>query len=214
MRKDTVKVISNTAITLDGKVSAARGRFVPFGTVHDRRLMHQLRLLCDAVLVGGNTFRNDGQPSFPNPEVLGQVVARVPIWNVIATHNPASIPTAGLVREKRVRPLIVSDARAPTGFPIETLYAETVTAAWIVAELEKKGVESLLIEGGGPWVYHFLKEGLLDEIYVTLCPKVLGMSAAPAIVDGEGFDGERLQGLSLSDCHAVGDEVYLRYMVV
>ena len=55
-------VFSNTAISVDGKISTAARDRLSFGSAEDKRRMSALRARADAVLVGGNTMRTWGLP--------------------------------------------------------------------------------------------------------------------------------------------------------
>src|SRR4051812_43369738 len=56
-------VFSNLAISLDGKIATQKRQFLPLGTAEDSRHMQELRLKCDAILIGATTFRGFRKPS-------------------------------------------------------------------------------------------------------------------------------------------------------
>ncbi len=76
------------------------------------------------------------------------------------------------------------------------------------------GVKGLLCEGGGELNGALLRAGLVDEIYVTLCPVIFGGRQAPTLADGKGFEtlaeATRLQMKSLK---RIGNELFLVYRV-
>jgi 2,5-diamino-6-(ribosylamino)-4(3H)-pyrimidinone 5'-phosphate reductase len=75
---------------------------------------------------------------------------------------------------------------------------------------EKWGVKRLLCEGGGEVNWGLFHEGLVDEVYQTLCPLVFGGRNAPTMADGRGVPA--LAGatrLRLKSLKRVGDELYL-----
>jgi len=53
---------------------------------------------------------------------------------------------------------------------------------------EKWGVKRLLCEGGGELNDALFRAGLVDELYLTICPKIFGGRHAPTIADGRGFE--------------------------
>ena len=57
------------------------------------------------------------------------------------------------------------------------------------------------------------KDDVVDEIYITLTPKLLGGAEAPSVMDGKGFSASRHRALKLVSSKRVGDELYLRYRV-
>jgi len=75
-----------------------------------------------------------------------------------------------------------------------------------------KGVESLLIEGGGRLNYSALAQGVVDEILLTILPFVSGNRNAPAFADGPKSLGNPFLEFDLISCEPVSTgEVFLHY---
>lgn len=204
-----MRVISNTAISLDGKITTPRHEAVTLGSPRDRRLMGEIRNQADAVLVGGNTFRN-----LPDPLVPASKTEKK-LWNVIVTRSLHLEFTPAFLNEERIRPLVLtSRPDIPSDFPVETaVCGGPLTPAWIISELEGRGVKTLLLEAGGELIYRFLEAGFVDEMYVTLCPKLIGGRDTPSLVGGAGFDAGHIKELSPMEHRVVGDEIFLHYRV-
>lgn len=207
-----MRVVTNTAISLDGRIATARFDHVAIGSPTDRRYMSVLRARADAVLVGGQTFRNWPLPLVPDPEALATLrreeffdvetpeIENRRWWNVVVTRSPA--PGGDLhprfFGDARVRPLFISgELSIPT----------------ILADLAERGVQTLLLECGGDLLAQFLASGVVDEMYVTLCPLVLGGKGAPSLADGSGFPFSEAPRLELLHSVVVDSEIYLRYRV-
>ncbi|MDQ6631000.1 MAG: dihydrofolate reductase family protein, partial [Verrucomicrobiota bacterium] len=83
---------------------------------------------------------------------------------------------------------------------------------WLRAQWK---VKSLLCEGGGEVNDGLFRAGVVNEIYLTLCPLIFGGRDAPTLSDGEGVaklaDATRLKMKSLERC---GDELFLVYEVL
>ncbi|MES2644537.1 MAG: RibD family protein [Myxococcota bacterium] len=218
-----MKVITNTAITVDGKIASARYDHVAIGTPVDRQYMSVLRARADAVLVGGRTFRNWPLPLVPDEAALAALAASgfpdasaPPItgrrwWNVVLTRTLDVPKTGRFYRDPRVRPLFYSATagEVPSG---EVVVGE-VSIPGVIADLAARGVETLLVEAGGDLIAQLLHAGVVDELYLTICPLVLGGRSAPTVVDGDGFPFDGAPRLSLAHAHRVGDELYCRYIV-
>jgi riboflavin biosynthesis pyrimidine reductase len=75
-------------------------------------------------------------------------------------------------------------------------------------------IKSVLVEGGGEVNWSLIKEGLLDELIVTVAPVILGGREAKTLVEGEGF-GSIKDALRLSLVRVKKDrrsgEVILHY---
>jgi riboflavin-specific deaminase-like protein len=180
----------NMVSSLDGKATID-WRTKGLSTELDRRLFHHLRTQADAVMVGAGTVRAERYGRMTKtdelrekrvaeglaPEPLAVIVsarldlpADLPILNepgqrvVIATHSDASLP--GL-----------SDAveYARVGDDLPRLMAHLA---------ERHGVRSVLCEGGPTLNSHLLAASLVDELFLSLHPKLAGGAAALTIVAG------------------------------
>jgi riboflavin-specific deaminase-like protein len=207
-----VKVVTNTAVSLDGRINTRERRFTFFGSARDHARMSRLRVEADAVLVGGATFRNWPHPSLPDE--VDRVAGAKPPWNVVVTGSLDVPLEPSFLAERRVRPLFVTRAAAvPHGFAAEVEAwpgPGNPPVAWIVERLAARGIERLLIEAGGDLLFQFLAADAVDEMHVTLCPIVVG-GDAPSLIDGAGFDRADARRLELVASEVEGDEVFLHY---
>jgi 2,5-diamino-6-(ribosylamino)-4(3H)-pyrimidinone 5'-phosphate reductase len=208
-----VKVVSNTAISLDGRINTRERRFTFFGSARDHARMSRLRAAADAVLVGGATFRNWPHPSLPDAGADRARLAGRP-WNVVVSRSLDVPLSPEFLDEPAIRPLFVTRAAAvPPGFPADVEAwpgSGDVPVAWILERLAARGVERLLVEAGGDLLFQFLAADALDELHVTLCPIVVG-GDAPTLADGAGFDREDVPRFRLVASEVEGDEVFLHY---
>ncbi|MBI4720016.1 MAG: dihydrofolate reductase family protein, partial [Chitinivibrionia bacterium] len=92
--------------------------------------------------------------------------------------------------------------------------SKTVSPKRVVEYLGRRGVRRILVEGGGALNHSFIKARLVDEIYITVTPFVIGGSGAPTVVDGQGFLAHARVRLELVSCRRIKDEVFLRYRVL
>ena len=218
-------VFSNNAMALDGRIGAPDHQLLAIGTGTDLAWMSVLRARADAVLVGGQTFRNWPLPLVPDEAAINQLRAmgfpdsdHPPLagrqwWNVVVSRG-LSLPREGrFYQDARVLPLFLTSAVDGPDMPGETVRVPEVTVPWIIEQLQARGVERLLLEGGGDMLYQFLAADAVDEIYVTICPWLVGGRGAPSLVDGAGFGRDGLRRLELRHLHRVGDELYARYGV-
>ena len=207
-----MRVVSNTAISLDGRINTRERRFTFFGSPRDHARMSRLRSDADAVLVGGATFRNWPHPSLPDAGDRAQLRTRP--WNVVVTRTLDVPVRPEFLAETAIRPLFLTRAGSvPSGFPaqVEAWPGDgDLPVSWIVEQLARRGVERLLVEAGGDLLFQFLAADAIDEMHVTLCPLVVG-GPAPSLADGEGFDRDRLRRLELVSAEVEGDEIFLHY---
>jgi 5-amino-6-(5-phosphoribosylamino)uracil reductase len=88
----------------------------------------------------------------------------------------------------------------------------SVPVPWILEVLARRGIETLLVEAGGDMLFQFVAASALDELYVTLCPLLIG-GEAPSLADGEGFLFSQMPRLTLLSTEVEGDELFLHYRV-
>ncbi|MEG4586621.1 dihydrofolate reductase family protein [Microcoleus sp. MOSTC5] len=97
------------------------------------------------------------------------------------------------------------------------IYAKTAGGEidWIDAfqQLANFNIKRLAILGGGKLVASVLAAGLVDELWLTVCPLILGGADAPTPVEGEGFLADLAPKLELLAVKQVGQEVFLHYRV-
>lgn len=208
-----MQVVSNTAISLDGRINTREGGFTFFGSARDHARMSRLRAGADAVLVGGATFRNWPHPSLPDPADRATLRGRP--WNVVVSRGLALPLPPEFLAEPAIRPLFLTRAAAlAPGFPAEAAGwpgpGSDLPVAWMLEEIARRGVERLLVEAGGDLLFQFLAADAIDEMFVTLCPLVAG-GPAPSLADGPGFGLAELRRLELVAAEPEGDEVFLHY---
>ena len=149
------------------------------------------------------------------PIVVGCAAGRGTWWSAARSTCRTD---ADFFAEPAVRPLLLTRAAAlagralPPGAEAEGWpgAGENLPVAWLLEQLARRGVEHLLVEAGGDLLFQFIAADAIDEMYLTLCPLVVG-GDAPSLADGAGFDFAELRRLRLVAAEPVGDEVFLRY---
>jgi len=218
----------NVAVTADGKLAPATRRFVPFGSKRDRELLLELRSRADAVMAGARTVDLLPINLGPGPAKY----RRQRLKNGLSEYNMRVVvsgsgtlnPGADIFRH-RFSPIIVLASGLATKENLRSLRnaADEVkifgdeeldfraALSWLRKEW---GVKRLLCEGGGEVNAGLLNAGLVDEVYLTLCPLIFGGRDAPTMADGPGVEevSEALK-LSLSSFDRQGDELFLVYRV-
>lgn len=187
------------------------------GSAEDRNHMKHLRSQSDAILMGASTLRTFKKPCYSTQNSLKQPI------NVIISSQLERISSHWkfFTSKKIDRILFVGpqiQAHKVKKFShcceivtLKTPTPKTPIAQQIVCHLEKRGIQRLLVEGGGEVMWDFVSSRLIDQFHITLTPKLLGGKMAPTLVDGEGFLPKDILNLKLVQCRIVGNEIYLVY---
>lgn len=212
------------AVSLDGRITTRRRERITLGTRHDRHLMDVLRARADAVIVGAGTVRHDGFPVLVrDDEIRRQRVARGrsrhPV-NVVLSHTLDFPATRPIFRRRDTRLLLYTTRQAPAARvrrfeklgEVVVLKRKTMSPTVVLGDLQRRGMRNVLLEGGGELHFAFAKEHAVDEIYVTITPRLIG-GDAPSLLDGKGFLAKDHLRLDLVSVRRIDDELFLRYRV-
>lgn len=198
------QVIAQLGQSLDGRIATVTGHSHFVTGDADRRHLHQLRAICDAVLIGPGTLLSD------NPQLTVREVPGVnPLRVVMAPRGP--LPTHAAVFSDHAAAtllLLPPDYSAPVPAHVEVLQPRPYTPAGILQALNHYGVKRLLVEGGAKTVSSWLAADLIDWLYITIAPVIIGAGptglALPAI---EHMDEARRYP---AERFALGDDVLFR----
>lgn len=214
------------ATSLNGKLSTAARDPVRFTSRADRARLHALRDGADAILLGAATLRAEDPPLLPTAErraarasrglaldPIRAIVSRtldLPVGRALerAREAPVHVFTTGQAGEAPARRL--EDA----GIHVHDL-GSPLDYARVLETLAGLGVKRLVCEGGGEINAGLLEAGLVDDLALTLCPVVIGGSAAPTLVDGVGFAPDRFPHARLVRHElSPSGELFLDYQLV
>jgi 5-amino-6-(5-phosphoribosylamino)uracil reductase len=209
-------------MSLDGYLDDAGSERLLLSNDADFDRVDEVRASCDAILVGAATIRSD------DPRLLvrsaDRRAARVargqtpsPL-KVTITGRGALDPAARFFTTGEVGKLVYCATAALAGAR-ERLGAyatvvdggDPVDVAAVAADLGRRGVHRLMVEGGGTMHTQFLTAGLADELQLVVAPFFVGDSAAPRFVGDGKFPWGPGNRATLAEVRPIGDVVLLRY---
>lgn len=210
-------VIAKWATSLDGKIAAADGSSQWISGEESRKVVHELRGRMDAILVGSGTALADDPLLTARPNGV-RVATRIVIDSM------ATLPiTSKLVQTANDTPVLLATSnQAPpqkckalqnAGVEVLKLNGETPSErlAELLDELGSRQMTNLLIEGGGKLLGDAFDQKLVDELLVFIAPKIIGGTAAPSPLGGNGVDGiSNAALLKNASIEQVGSDIFIR----
>lgn len=184
-------VVLNFVASLDGHATI-EGRSGPLGSDTDMEMLHRLRTRVDAVMIGAGTMRAERYGRIvPHPDL------RAYRERVGLAHDPLAVIVSGRLDLPWDAPLFTDGGGRVVVFtaseedPPETATPVTVVRHRATVDLaealrwlrHERGIRSVLSEGG-PTLHGRLREqGLADELFLTIAPKLVG-GTGPRILEG------------------------------
>ncbi len=208
-------IIAKWAMTLDGKLATATGDSRWVSSEASRAIVHQIRGRVDAVMVGRGTAAADDPLLTARP--AGPRVAT----RIVVDAAAALSPESQLVRSLDAAPVLLAAATDAPAVAVERLKAAGVEVlqfagdhrarlSALLAELGRRRMTNVLVEGGAKLLGGFFDARLVDEVHVFIAPKIAGGGGLPP-VGGAGVelmsDAAMLESVSI---RAVEGDVYFR----
>lgn len=204
------------AMTLDGKIATTTGHSAWVTNEDARSAVRELRAGCDAVVVGGNTVRQD------NPRLTSRLAGAQNPLRVVMSRT-LNLPTEAHVWDQESPTLVLTETRANRDVQenlrkqgVEVVQLSPLTPDKAMAYLYDLGFCNVLWECGGVLAASAIASRAVQKVLAFIAPKIIGGSNAPTPVGDLGFT-TMTQALSLervemrivgSDCLVEG---YLPY---
>ena len=220
--RDRPYTLLSCALSIDGYLGAATPRRLELSNNADFDRVDAVRASCDAILVGAETVRTDNprllvRSPHRRDERTARGLAPSPMKVTVTRRAQLDARSAFFTQgdaEKLVycpSPAVV-DARSRLG-PVATVVdgGGTVQMSTLSTDLAARGVERLMVEGGGCVHTQFLTEDIVDELQLVVAPVFVGDSEAPRFVSDGTFPWNPGRRATLADVRQIGDVVLLRY---
>lgn len=213
---DRPYVAIKMAMSVDGAIAARAGVREQLTGEPMRRKLRELRIACDAVMVGAGTVRvDDPLLTVRPPHDRLRPYTRV----IVCGREP--IPSSSRV-------LDVEQGYAKTILLVPTAFAaqfenlrgkaeviavgnadcHDVTLSEGLRALRERGISSVLCEGGPTLATRLITGGLADRFYWAIAPKVFGKDGAVPVL-AKTVNGERMPASEFHSAQPVGDDVLI-----
>ncbi|WP_031484475.1 dihydrofolate reductase family protein [Streptomyces bicolor] len=211
-------VLLSAAVSLDGYLDDTTPERLLLSSPADFDRVDEVRASVDAILIGAGTIRADnprllvnsaerraarvasGKPEYPlkvTVSASGELESTANFWH---TGGEKIVYTTEKGAE-RLR-------RTPVAADVVALGAELDWRGLLTHLREVRGVERLMVEGGGTIHTQLLQQGLADELQLVVAPLFVGDPDAPRLFGPGGYQGGRLR---LLETRRIEDVVLMRY---
>ncbi|MFD3756641.1 RibD family protein [Streptomyces sp. NPDC058622] len=215
-------VLLSAATSVDGCIDDTSTTRLLLSNAEDFDRVDQVRAESDAILIGAATMRSDnprllvnseerraarlaaGKPACPLKVAVsasGDLDAGLKFWH----HGGDKLAYTTDAGEEKLREELSGLADVVSTGPVIDFGA-------ILDDLGDRGVERLMVEGGGRIHTAFLSQGLADEIHLVIAPLVVGDADAPRFLNPAAYPGGSTRRMRLAEARALGDVVLLRYL--
>jgi len=204
------------AISVDGKISTAINNPARFSTKADLEHLETQISLCDAIIFGANTLRAYGTSLvIKNPELLQQRKEN---------HQPSQPLPRGLLTtsqgiinfEEKIRDFNTKNNLNSNNY-FEQVFINENTINWqeFFIKLTNLNYKKIGILGGKELISSLIAENLINEIWLTICPLIIGRKFAPDFLNFDLLQEINLPiNLKLLEVKQIDQEIFLHYLIL
>ena len=216
-------VTLSCAMSIDGYLDSAEPHRLAMSNAEDLDRVDEVRARHDAIMVGASTVRRDdprllvrdaarrarrltdGRRDCPAKVTVTASGELAPDAAFFTTGDSPRFVYCPAAREAELRERLGDLATV-------VALGGSVTMTALLDDLaERRGVRSLMVEGGGKVLTQFLSADLVDELQLVVAPFFVGEAGAPRAVGPGAFPWTAARRARLADTRQIGDVVLLRY---
>ena len=202
-----MQVLINAAMTIDGKIATNLGDST-ISSKQDLRRLHRLRCSVDAIIIGISTVIID------NPRLTVRLIKRhgtTPVRIIVDSIGRIPLDSKILKSASKITTIVAVTKRASdervdkiksAGAIVIVAGTKTVDLNELFFILKKMGFNKILVEGGGELNWSILQLGIVNELMVTVAPRIVGGRTATTLVEGDGYerisDGIKMELIKVS----------------
>ena len=213
-------VILKAAVSLDGKIATRSGDSRWISSEESRSYVHRLRSSMDGVMVGIGTVLQDDP--LLNVRLGGKKMTRHPLRVIVDSRLRLPLRSR-LAQTASTFETLVATTRAAAPAKVHRLQAANlevlvvknrktgeVSLGALMEELGRRGILTILLEGGPTLNAGALEEKIVDRVLLFLAPKIIGGKKAPGMIGGKGILRVReALGIEVLQVHKTGTDVMI-----
>jgi 2,5-diamino-6-(ribosylamino)-4(3H)-pyrimidinone 5'-phosphate reductase len=189
-----MRITLNTAMTVDGKIATTSGDSA-ISSRDDLIRVHELRASADGIMVGISTVLADN-PRLTVRLARKRVKKKDPARIVIDSTGKIPLDSRILLTASRIKTIVAVTKLAhidtlrkikKTGAIVIVSGRQTVNLKEVFSIIKRMGIRKILVEGGGEINWSLLRLGIVNELIVTIAPKIVGGRQATTLVEGQGY---------------------------
>ena len=211
-------VIVNCAMSADGKIALPTRKQLRISCDEDIERMYKLRNECDAVLVGVGTVLSDDPKLTVKEKYVKQ--PHQPVRIILDAY--CKTPENALAVNQTAKTMIITAEKCKKkyGDNVEVIECKTDENGFIdlnklLELLYECGIKTLMVEGGSTIIWNFLRQRLVDDLYVYVGPMIIGGKNTPTLADGEGIKSiDELISLEINEVSRLGLGMLIHYKMI
>jgi 2,5-diamino-6-(ribosylamino)-4(3H)-pyrimidinone 5'-phosphate reductase len=189
-----MRITLNAAMTVDGKIATTSGDSA-ISSRDDLIRVHELRASADGIMVGISTVLADN-PRLTVRLARKRVKRKDPARIVIDSTGKIPLDSLILLTASRIKTIVAVTKLAhidtlrkikKTGAIVIVSGRQTVNLKKVFSIIKQMGIRKILVEGGGEINWSLLRLGIVNELIVTIAPKIVGGRQATTLVEGQGY---------------------------
>ncbi|MGI5349459.1 RibD family protein [Streptomyces sp. CA-250714] len=215
-------VTLSVATSIDGYIDDTSPSRLLLSNADDFGRVDQVRADSDAILIGAGTMRADnprllvnseerraareaaGKPAYPLKVTVtktGDLERELKFWH----HGGEKVAYTTDAAQDKLRERL-------KGLADVVSTGEDLDFGALLDDLGERGIQRLMVEGGGHVHTAFLSQDLVDEIHLAVAPLVVGQADAPRFLHPADYPWASTRRMRLAEARPIGDVVFMRYL--
>ncbi|MEV4044243.1 dihydrofolate reductase family protein [Streptomyces sp. NPDC049744] len=214
-------VILSAAMSVDGYLDDTTPDRLRLSNEADFDRVDQVRAESDAILIGATTMRRDNPRLLVNSDErrAQRIAAGRPEYplKVTVTASGDLSPDLKFWHHGGQKLVLTVDSAVEKVRATLGSLADVVSVGpefdWghALEELGRRGVERLMVEGGGTIHTQLMAQNLADEVHLAVAPLLVGQPEAARFLGAAAYPGGSTARMRVLEVRAIGDVVLIRY---